>query len=300
MGIISYEIRPSKAAVRLIFLDVLRHLAPISDTRDYQYVGFGALEFVDFDLFHRHLGVTSMVSIEANTTEIERYEWNRPFNGITIAPGRASTVLPTLNWSQLSIVWLDYTSQLTSEVLGDLDTLARVLIPGSILAVTINAQPVRLGQGRRQALERQITAERIPIGVTDIRLGGWGLAEVQYEVMNATLTNAFSERVDAASWRQLLNIYYKDNALMQLIAGVVGAPAIDRTLDQCRFTDVPEVRSGADPVYVRVPMLTNRERAWVEQKLPMGAGDPSIELPGVKSEDLLLYAEIYRRLDATA
>src|SRR5215831_9133797 len=103
MAPISYEVRPSKAVTRLIFVDLLRRLTPIGKPEDYQYVGFGALEFIDFDLVHRVVGVNDMVSIEADSNSIARYEWNRPFNSITLMPGRASTVLPTIDWRRLSI-----------------------------------------------------------------------------------------------------------------------------------------------------------------------------------------------------
>jgi hypothetical protein len=252
MSAMSYEIRPSKTVARLIFIDLLRRLAPLGAPTDYQYVGFGALEFIDFDLVHRVVGVNDMISIEADDFRIARYEWNRPFNSITVMPGRSSTVLSTISWERRSIVWLDYTSQLTGDVIGDAQTLARVLEPGSVLALTLNAQPVRLGQGRRDALAKNITPERIPIRVTDDRLGGWGLAEVQYDVLVAAMTEAFTARSDGAQFRQLMNIWYKDNAQMQMIVGVVGGPEIDDLLDQCRFGDVAETRTGKDALHIRV------------------------------------------------
>lgn len=292
----SYEIRPSKAVTRLIFVDFLRHLAPINPPNHYRYVGFGALEFVDFDLVHRIVGIDDMISIEADTSSIERYEWNRPFKGISVVPGRASTVLSSIDWRKLSIVWLDYTSQLTMEVISDATTLARVLIPGSVLAITLNAQPLRFGEGRRSALEKNITPDRVPIGVTDDRLGSWGLAEVQYTVLMAELTEAFSARLDAARFRQFLNIHYKDSAQMQMIVGVVSAPATDNLVDLCGFDYIAETRTGIDPLYVRVPLLTARERAWANQRLPLGRGDPPLELPGVNPKDMKDYADVYRRL----
>lgn len=296
MAQVSYEIRPSKAVTRLIFVDLLRHLTPIGEPKDYQYVGFGALEFIDFDLVHRLVGVNEMISIEADSFSIARYEWNRPFNSITVMPGRASTVLSTIDWKRLSIVWLDYTSQLTVEVINDAAALARVLIPGSVLAITVNAQPSKFGEDRRAALERNITPERVPLGVTHDRLGSWGLAEVQYEVLMAELTRAFAARMDAGKFRQFLNIHYKDSSQMQMIAGIVSAPGIDNLVDQCRFDYVAETKTGKNALYIRVPLLTARERAWANQRLPVPPGSSLPMLAGVNPQDLLDYADVYRRL----
>ncbi len=296
MAPMSYEIRPSKAVARLIFVDFLRRLTPIGEPKGYQYVGFGALEFIDFDLVHRVIGVNDMISIEADSFSIARYEWNRPFNSITVMPGRASTVLSTIDWRRLSIVWLDYTSRLTTEVISDAGTLARVLIPGSVLAITVNAQPLRYGEGRREALERNITPERVPVGVTDDRLGGWGLAQVQYEVLTAELTRAFAARLDAAKFKQFLNIHYKDSAQMQMMVGIISAPGMDNLVDQCRFEYMAETKTGTEPLYVRVPLLTARERAWANQRLPLGPGNPPLELAGINPRDLNDYADVYRRL----
>ncbi len=298
MAPMSYEIRPSKAVARLIFADFLRRLIPIGKPKDYHYVGFGALEFIDFDLVHRVVGVNDMISIEADSFSIARYEWNRPFNSITVIPGRASTVLPTINWRRLSIVWLDYTSQLTTEVISDVSTLARVLIPGSVLAITVNAQPLKYGEGRRAALEKTITPERVPVGVTDDRLGGWGLAKVQYEVLTAELAKAFATRLDAARFRQFLNIHYKDSVQMQMIVGIVSAPGMDSLVDQCKFEYMAEARTDTEPLYIRVPLLTARERAWANQRLPLGPGESPLELAGVDPRDLQDYADVYRRLTA--
>lgn len=297
MAPMSYEFRPSKAVTRLIFVDLLRRLAPLGAPKDYRYVGFGALEFIDFDLVHRRVGISEMISIEGDTYALARYQWNRPFNSITVMPGRASTILPTIDWARLSAVWLDYTSQLTTEVINDVETLARVLIPGSVLAVTINAQPVKFSENRRAALEENITPERVPIGITHDRLGEWGLADAQYEVLTAALRTAFAARTDAAKFRQLLNIHYQDSAQMQMIAGIVSAPGIDNFIDQCRFSDLDEMRMGKSPLRIRVPLLTSREKAWANQRLPLSPKDPPLTLAGVNPDDLQDYADVYRRLE---
>ncbi|WP_369803443.1 O-methyltransferase [Geodermatophilus sp. DSM 45219] len=293
----SYELRPSKAVTRRLFVDVLRRLSAVAAPSDYQYVGFGALEFADFELVHRQLGIAKMTSIEGDAAHVERYIWNRPYGGIEVLAGRASTILPSLDWSQLSIVWLDYTSTQTAEVLADIDTVASRLLPGSVLAVTLNAHPQKLGE-RVAALESAVGADRVPLEASEARLGQWGLADVQWEILNAELRRTLSERADSAVWRQVLNIHYQDAARMQIVAGVVSNPATERLIDQCRFSDLDFVRAGSDALRLKVPLLTLPERSWLNRQLPVAAGaalDPS---PGVSEADVAAYLDIYRYLEA--
>ena len=52
-----YEFRPAKAAQRQMIVDACRRLTAITSLDEYQYVGFGGLEFIDFVEFHRGLGI---------------------------------------------------------------------------------------------------------------------------------------------------------------------------------------------------------------------------------------------------
>lgn len=298
MGTMSYESRPSKSVVRRIFFELLRHLRPVAAFGDYQYVGFGALEFIDFDMAHRSLGIGRMFSIE-RSYHIARYEWNRPFNGIEVLSGSASDILPTLQWKCPSIVWLDYTDTLNDEVIRDVESLVRVLNPGSVLGVTVNAHPARLGE-RVAALEAALGSDRVPLNMTDSKLQGWGLAEVQWEILNSTITAAFSNRGDGSDWNQLLNLRYQDAAKMQMIVGVVGSEEFKETLESCRFEELVELRRGSGALEINVPMLTRRERDWLNQRLPASEEQEEISLPGIKVKEIDDYKRVYRWLEVTS
>ena len=289
-----YANRPSKSVTRLMLLETVRRLDRIAPMKEYQYIGFGALEFVDFDLFHRSLGIADMVSIESDPKGPERYLANRPFNGIEVFHGRASDVLPELDLKRLSIVWLDYTCQLNAEVLADVQLLARQLIPGSILAVTVNSY-AKVMEGRRERLAENVGADRVPAGWTDAKLGGWGLADAQSVILSASISAEMASRPDAATWQQLLNIHYEDDAKLQLYAGIIGAPAMMRSIEGCHFEDLPFVREDLRSFVVSVPQLTKKERRALHEQLPPEAGLKP-KLPGVKESDVEHYVGLYRWL----
>ncbi|WP_125779814.1 O-methyltransferase [Amycolatopsis sp. WAC 01375] len=295
----SYEARPAKAITRKILVELLRHLKPLAPLSKFQYVGFGALEFLDFEIIHRSLGIDRMISIEGDVDKVERYTWNRPFKGIDVLPGRTSVVLPSLDWSGLSIVWLDYVSTLDSEVLMDVELISRKLRPGSVLAVTINAHPQKL-DSRVAALEAFVGPERVPPGVNDSKLGGWGLADVQRQILSSSITSTISNRTDEASWHQLLNIYYQDSAKMQLLVGIVGGVSMDSMIKICKFEDLAEYRDSEAALTIKVPLLTNREQDWINQRVADGVYESGCQIPGVPKSDVDDYRQIYRWLESTA
>ena len=95
---VSYDLRPAKQIERRMFIDALQRLAladvPISQ---YQYTGLGSIYFVDFVLFHKLLGMESLLSVEHDTKIARRIEFNRPFRQVTVAMKPISEVIPQLS-----------------------------------------------------------------------------------------------------------------------------------------------------------------------------------------------------------
>jgi hypothetical protein len=145
-------------------------------------VGFGGLEYIDFVLFRRSLGVERMISIEQDTARRSRYEFNLPFSGIELLSGVASVRLPDIDWRELSIVWLDYEAPVTAEIVSDLAFLAQELIPGSVLIITSNAATPKPADQRRRTLVQNVGEELVPPRVTDDTLARWGWAAAQRDI----------------------------------------------------------------------------------------------------------------------
>lgn len=293
--ILDYGDRPSKDVARRMFVDLLRRLGAFQKLSKYSYVGFGAIQFIDFDLVHRHLGINKMTSIEADSTLIDRCKFNAPFKGIDLIEGTSSTVIPSLDWSAPVIVWLDYTQRLRPDELGDIENLALVLKPGSLLAITLNCQVSDKLETRRDELAEAVGEDLVPLAINNERLGGWGLARVQREIVSNQLTKTFAARADGSSWQQLMNVCYKDGASMQLLAGIVDHPDIHKRVAGCHFEEMDVVRDGPEPIVIKVPLLTNRERMTLSKTLP---GKPTKSIAGIPVNQLVAYAEMYRWMDA--
>lgn len=181
MSDLDYKARPAKFIVRRMIGECCRHLRRISELANYQYVGFGGLEFLDFDLFHRTLGIRHMISIE-NNPKTDRYEFNKPFAGIEMRYGDATTELTRINWEGLKIVWLDYERSLHATLKRDCEYVVRNLGQGSLFIVTMNAEAPY--GGRLDYLRRKVGDRFVPGDVTEEDLDGWGVAKVQRSIIS--------------------------------------------------------------------------------------------------------------------
>ncbi len=95
---INYSLRPGKATERKMLCEAFRKLSFFRKLESYQYVGFGSTYFSDFSLFHKSLGLKNMISIEQNTQDCYRFEFNKPFKCIDLRLGHSNNILPT-HWS---------------------------------------------------------------------------------------------------------------------------------------------------------------------------------------------------------
>lgn len=291
-----YTHRPSKDVTRRIFVDMLHHLNAVLDIRNYQYVGFGALDFIDFDAVHRSLGISEMYSIE-NDTNWARYEANIPYQCVRLLAGNSTDMLTRIDWKKLSVVWLDYEDSLNARVINDVEYLCQKLIPGSVLAVTLNAEPGSL-KGRRDRMAVNVTEERIPPGYDDDQLGDWGWATAQQRILFSTIRRRLQKRPDSAAWWQTLNIRYRDIAHMQLVAGVIDAPVVHPLLESARLSRADYFTPDSIAVEVEIPYLTQHEQRLLRRKLPMVPRQRLPILPGVPREDIETFRRYYQWIGA--
>ncbi len=257
-----YEFRPAKAAQRRMIVDACRRLTAIAALDQYQYVGFGGLEFIDFVEFHRSLGVPHMTSIERDTNMQHRLEFNKPYNGIRLLMGEARNELPQVDWTNLSITWLDYTDVLTTDILRDVDFVVRSSQPGSVVLVTVNGATTGVKLPNRLNNLRTNLGNLVADDLTDKDMAAWGPTRVERGILQAAAHSA-SREAHGLPLRQLFNFHYADNARMLTWGGIVTSTSIDRAIDLCRFDDLHFIRTGEEPFEISVPVLTDREITYL-------------------------------------
>jgi len=292
-----YRHRPAKNIERHLLIEACRRVlaAYPAHRKKFQYVGFGALEFLDFQLVHRALGIEQMISIEKKRTA--RHEFNKPFKSIKIIEGHSNHVLPggEIDLKRPTIIWLDSMDGLNKSVIEDLVTLGRTLSAPSFLIVTINAHPVTPESERLNSLSRAVGSQYVPPGTTDGSLAKDGLAIAQRTIIEEVLKEAVLQRRDPVQWMQTMNFQYRDGAVMQTVAGMIVPQSMTRRdVDQV-FSDIDFYRPGSDYIDLRVPVITVKERVLLDRQLPKGSKAPLLA-KSIPKDDLIAYRQVYRYL----
>lgn len=276
----------------MMIVDACRRLTAVAPLVEYQYVGFGGLEFIDFVEFHRGLGIPQMTSIERDTNMQHRLDFNKPYKSIRVLMGEARDQLPQVDWTKLSIVWLDYTDLLTTDILRDVDYVVRSTQPGSIVIVTVNGAATNVPIPERLSNLRANLGDLVDDGLSDKDMTGWGPTQVERSILQAT-AHAAGRQAHGMPFRQLFNFHYADDAKMLTWGGITTSTSLDRTIDTCRFEDLHFIRTDDEAFEINVPVLTEKEIAYLETEL-VGTAASLPQIKGIPSTDVKAFAQVYR------
>ncbi|MBF9351913.1 hypothetical protein BKG80_18150 [Mycobacteroides chelonae] len=270
---IDYRLRPAKAVERKMLADLFRALDRASSLKHYQYIGFGSPYFSDFNLFHRALDIQSMISIERELGDQERFEFNRPFAAVDLRFGESSEILPEIEWHQKAIVWLDYDDPLELSMLDDIALCVRNVPSGSIVLATASAQPnPEIGERVDELRDRLDTY--IHPGTDASQLGGWNLADLYRRIIDEKISEAIRDRNTLRGsklpvrYEQLINFQYADGAKMTTVGGIVLDEADQISYRVCAFDKYEFYRSESNSYRINIPKLTPKEIRHLDSFLP--------------------------------
>ncbi|REA63571.1 hypothetical protein DSL64_03770 [Dyadobacter luteus] len=330
---INYKLRPAKTVERKMITESFRKLSAFNHISDYQYIGFGSIYFVDFVLFHKHLGIKKMISIEKDANAQSRVEFNKPFSCIDMHFDTSSNVLPKLELDRPSIIWLDYDGKLSTDCLSDLSTTCSNLAPGSVLMATLNVQAesiiniakdekqeegdddeiyVSVGkeeifEHRLKILEEQISRYKIPADIEAKDLTPNGLPKLIARILENEISSALDTRnlglddTEYLYFKQLYNIKYEDGAAMLTFGGIiVSADQLD-TFDSANFFELPYCTPEKDAFHIKIPNLTTKEVVLLDSQIHEAYDFKDLSLKAIpkplkfiNSSEIKSYAEIYR------
>src|ERR1041385_4655404 len=290
--VINYALRPAKAIERRMLCTAFERLHPFQRVQAYRYLGFGSIYFSDFQLVHRALGITDMLSIEKDVSAKACFRLKRPYMCIRLKFATSAEVLPNINWRRRSIIWLDYDDRLNNEILGDIATVCLRAASGSVLVVTVNAQAdAEPASEDRDAYQQQtgklfdlgdyrlriakaLLGEKLPAGTNGADLRGQEIASMFREVVHNMIAEQISMRNTAlpanekVRYRQLFHFRYKDGAQMLTVGGVLYREADEQKCRACAFEALPFIRGGPEPCNIKAPCLTPKEIRHLNSQLP--------------------------------
>ena len=314
---VNYALRPAKAIERRMLCEVFRRLYPFQPIDQYGYVGLGSIYFTDFQLVHRELGITELISIERESENADRFRLNLPLGCIDLRFSESKEVLPNLDWTKRRIVWLDYDGRLDQDVLADVGTVTTKAAPGSMLVLSVNGQAegdppeeqrrhaeAKTGETfsvhtyRLQQLTKRLEG-KVPKPLLGKELKGEGLARISRKVIldevmaNLAIRNKFLAPDEKVTFTQVVNFHYKDGALMVTLGLVFYEQRQEPIVAACRFSELEFVRSGDEHYSIRVPCLTAREIHHLNSFLPTSDAS-AMPRRGIPEEDVRRYSEVYR------
>lgn len=258
---INYSVRPSKSIERKMIRDILSRLFVFAPLHEYTYIGFGSKYFVDFSLFHKTLNISKMISLEQDSVNSERYEFNKPYNCIKIEFRDSSSWLDQNDLDGNHIVWLDYDGGFDSGKVNDLKQLVRKLCSGSVFLFSFNyslpkPEYLRRYQNDQIGKIKQLFQDffgRYEIGSDLDNLSEFQSRKEYFEkiifylekVLFKVLETEKNDRMDAAErlkLKRIFNFTYKDGGPMATLGWLVVKESdeskfVNMNLDSFSFID---------------------------------------------------------------
>jgi len=283
-----YRLRPNKAVDRELFLSLLLRLAPKLALEKYHYVGLGGPFLEDFRMIHGRLGIAKMTCIETEEQVHKRQLFNRPVASIECVHKSLEDYLDETDFDAPAIIWFDYTEPrgITTQIERFARTIGTVPI-GSVLRVTLNANPGSLGKAPGNLAEVELLEWRLKefqkrlgalfpsgLAVDGMTQRNFGLS-LLHALKLAVEKEALSVRDRRIVWA--LATHYADGQAM-VTAALVICQNDDKTVEEL-VKDWEFYATADAPHRLDLPALSTLERLTMESnvdaKTKMG-----FELPG--------------------
>ncbi|MBA2490997.1 MAG: hypothetical protein H0V34_04575 [Gammaproteobacteria bacterium] len=248
-----------------------------------------------------------MFSIEKDTFNWKRFEFNQPYRCINLKPGHSNDVLPTLSWEKRCIVWMDYDSKLDKTVLADVATFCTRARSGSVLLVSMNVEPERKSgvspregaEFRLDAFRRAVGYEKVPRDIEGSDLRSNMFARTCRRVIIDEISSCLADRnaplptEEKLLFRQIALFTYADDAAMLTLGGLLVTKQEEPFFDKCAFDELPFFRESDSSYAIKAPKFTPKELRHLNSMLPR---KPSRypKVAGIPDEDIRDYATIYR------
>lgn len=304
---VNYLLRPSKQVERKIFVEVLSRLAKCGYLlSEYTYLGLGSIYYADFMLFHKYLYIDNMICAEQSRIP-RRMRFNKPYDFIELRMGPVSKVIPRLDAGRRCLAWLDYDCTLKASILADIDACIQRLPQGSILIVTVDAEPrlpdeydcdvdnmtpfQQLGEFVKYLQES--FGEYVPGGIAKNADSADVLPKVLARILRSQIEASLLSQ-PGVSFIQLFNYKYADGASMLTVGGLLDCEVKKRELKRAGILSLPYVETGLVPKSITVPTLTPREKVWLDSNLGARGGKQVRAAFEITQRSVRNYRRLYR------
>ena len=271
---INYLVRPAKQVERKLIIEALICLRKIYPIETYQYVGMGSLFYVDYQMFHKYLGIKNMISMEMEEDKIDRFTFNKPYDFITLISGISTDILPTLQWQTSMLIWLDYDSNICQGVINDIQIICNYIRPGGILIITLDAEPKRFESLQRD-LHLSVNKERFenfkkalypyyPSNITEKDLSVKKYPLLLRQIIVSVIEDKLRKR--HLKFFQMFNFKYADTSKMYTFGCVF--EEMSNKIESTDLFDLDFVSRDTRIVEINVPIITPLEKIHFDKLIP--------------------------------
>lgn len=267
----AYNIRVGKAADRLLFRELLSHLAGTLNFGSYRYVGLGGPFLEDFRLIHEAFPMMKLSSIESKEQVWRRQKFHKPVSNVTLHCCTVEQYFQNHHDdSELVVVWLDYTN-LSYNRLREIWELVSRLKSGSIIRVTLRAEgPQEDGHDERLKWATDLFGEYLPQYQPD---------QLENSEFPGVLLKGIRKVVDSATadlgelaFQLLHAVTYSDGTQMMTVTGMIGDAATRRAVRRALGAWHFKNYNWSAPFHITLPALSLKERLALEPYLPSKRG----------------------------
>lgn len=308
-GSIPYHLRQNKAIERNLFVDLLMRIGRYTNISDYSYIGFGGPFLEDFKHLHSSLRISKMVSLEIEEDVFYRQTFNQPISCVSLRHENSKDFIYSHDFSDPSIVWLDYATPDIGQQLTETQRLVEKLGHGDIFKITVNANPQSLGTREGTSLHEYRAS------VAASRMGEYGPANVTEEdvvpknypgLLLAALMSASRQGLKGNPGHVLQPltafVYGDGQQMLTFTAIILKSDEIEAfeqktRLSHWKFSSL----DGTSIKSISVPSFSLKERIHVESLLPEKDADAIIDNLGyfigdkkTAKELMVNFVEYYR------
>jgi len=311
---IDYSTRTNKNVERKIVFETLAKMRSVLPLKDYRYLGFGSLWFVDYVLAHRFVGIVDMISIE-RTERAARAEFNKPYDCIEIRPGTSTDVLSAFSdndWAIPTIAWMDYDGRFDADSRGDCEKFLRSAAVGSVLVVTVNANRSSY-RGRDPTTSppsiqtlRELMGDSVPVDAVTGNRQDVGAEEFP-QILSKSMLNFMVSSVRTCGrgtdgypdrFVPLFEMSHADGATMVTVGGVIVSWKQANEIVAAQKIEASELFAGTHRVEETLDLIpiTLKEKLMLDRMLPCESQEFQKRLTesALKLDESI--AEKYRRL----
>ena len=265
-----YHLRVNKAIDRFLLVEILDILKKYCDISDYTYYGFGGPFLEDCRLINNRYPEINIVSIEKNEQTFKRQQFHQFSKNLELRCEDFTNFLANFPSTSTGreIFWLDYTD-LKFGHFDDFMSILGKVSEKSIVKITIRAEPgekIEIWEEFQQKYDKILPASAKKTDIERL-LPFTKLLQGMIHIASQQALPASGESI----FQLLDSSHYSDQTHMLSITGIV-----------CNKSEVSEIKQWFkswhfvnlkwdDPRKIDVPILSTKERLYLEKYLPTKA-----------------------------